>query len=141
VSHYFKRYRQEYDERLQAVRESGDWEGWLVFFLRGVAKASVQAAETARRILQLREDHRRRITEQLGRAAGNGHRVLEHLYEHPILSVNDVMRITGTTYAAANQMVQRLTDLGVLLEFTGQARHRRFRYDSYIHLFDDETGA
>src|SRR4051812_44659032 len=95
LSHYFKRYRQEYYERLQAVRESGDWEGWLAFFLRGVEEVSVQAAETARRILQLREEHRLVITEQLGRGAGSGHRVLEHLYERPILSVNDVTRITG----------------------------------------------
>ncbi len=141
LSHYFKRYRQKYYERLQAVRDRGDWEGWLAFFLRGVAEVSVQAAETARRILELREEHRLLITNELGRGAGSGHRVLEHLYERPILSVNEVVRITGTTYAAANQIVQRLTDLGILLEFTGQARHRRFRYDSYIRLFDEESGA
>jgi Fic family protein len=141
LSHYFKRFRQEYYERLQAVRDAGDFEGWLAFFLRGVAQVSLEAADTARRILELREQHRRAITDGLGRGAGNGHRVLEHLYERPIVSVADVQTLVGTTFAGANQIVQRLVDLGILNEITGQARHRRFRYDAYVGLFDGEAGA
>lgn len=141
LSHYFKRHRQEYYDRLQAVRDTGDWEGWLAFFLRGVADVSLQAAQTARRILELREDHRRRITDHLGRAAGNGHRLLERLYERPIMSVSEVRELTRTTFPAANQLVQRLVDLQILTEFTGRVRHRRFRYDAYIGLFDEEAGA
>src|SRR5690606_6383699 len=79
LSHYFKRHRQTYYERLQAVRDEGAWEAWLAFFLRGVVEVSDQATETARKILLLREDHRRIITEAFGRAAGNGHRVIERL--------------------------------------------------------------
>jgi len=137
LSHYFKRHRQAYYERLQAVRDVGDWEGWLAFFLQGIAEVARQATETARRILQLREIHREAITEHLGRAAGNGHRILETLYERPILSVNDVKDLTGTSFAAANQLVARMVDLGLLVEITGQARNRRFRYEPYVQLFAD----
>lgn len=138
LSHYFKRNRQEYYERLQAVRDAGHFEEWLAFFLRGVSEVSVEAAETARRILELREQHRRSITQHLGRAAGNGHRVLEQLYERPIVSVTDVRGLLGTTFAGANQIVQRLVDLAILAEITGQVRHRRFRYDAYVRLFDEQ---
>lgn len=141
LSHYFKRHRTQYYECLQAVRDTGDWESWLVFFLRGVADVSAQATETARRILALREDHRNLIAAQLGRAAGNGHRVLERLYERPILAVSDVQELTGTTYQAANQLVQKLVEHKVLEEITGQKRHRRFRYNAYIRLFDEPQGA
>ncbi len=141
LSHYFKRQKLAYYERLQAVRDDGDFEGWLRFFLRGVADVSVQAADTARRILELREEHRRLLTDRLGRAAGNGHRVLERLYERPVLSVKDVQMLLGTTFAGANQIVQRLASLGVIREMTGQARHRRFRYDAYVRLFEEEAGA
>jgi Fic family protein len=139
LSHYFKRHRQEYYERLQAVRNAGDFEGWIGFFLRGVAEVSLEAADTARRILALREEHRTAITQRMGRAAGNGHRVLERLYEQPIVSVKDVEALLGTTFAGANQVVQRLAGLGILVEITGQARHRRFRYDAYVRLFDEEA--
>jgi len=138
LSYYFKRHRQTYYDHLQAVRDSGDWEGWLTFFLRGVTEVSEQATETARRILQMREEHRSAIAENMGYAAGNGHRVLETLFERPIVSVKDVEGITGTTYAAANQLVKRLEGLGLLEEITGQARNRRFRYAPYIRLFTDE---
>ena len=39
-----------------------------------------------------------------------------------------------------DQIVQRLVDLKILAEITGQARHRRFRYDAYVRLFDEEAG-
>jgi Fic family protein len=120
------------------VRDSGNWEAWLAFFLRGITAVSAQAADTARRILLLREEHRSRIAEGLGRAAGNGHRILQHLYEHPIVSTKQVQNLLGTTFAAANQIVRRLVEIGVLLEITGHARHRRFRYEPYVRLFDDQ---
>ena len=99
----------------------GPWGGW-----------------TARRILLMREEHRNLITGNLGYAAGNAHRVLETLFERPIMAVKDVAAITGTTYAAANQLVKRMEGLGLLEEITGQARNRRFQYGPYIRLFSDE---
>lgn len=137
LSHYFKQHRETYYEHLQAVRDQGAWEAWLAFFLRGVIEVAGEAAETARRILQLREQHRAAITAQLGRAAGNGHKVLESLFDRPIVAVNDAQKMTGTTYAAANSLVSRLVKLGVLSEMTGYARNRRFRYAPYIALFND----
>jgi Fic family protein len=138
LSYYFKRHRQAYYEHLQAVRDHGAFEAWLEFFLTGVLEVSLEAAVTARRILALREEHRGLIADRLGGAAGNGHRTLEHLFAHPIVSVNEVRALTGTTYPAANTLVGRLTDIGILTEVTGHARHRRFRYDPYVRLFSDE---
>jgi Fic family protein len=140
LSHYFKRHRAAYYDHLQAVRERGDWEGWLAFFLRGVDEVSSGAAETARRVLALREEHRALIAARLGRGAGTGHRLLEHLYERPIVSIEDVRSIASVTYAAANDLVRRLVEHGVVVEMTGQRRHRRFRYDPYVRLFDEPRG-
>ena len=138
LSHYFKKYRQAYYELLQATRDAGDWESWLAFFLKGVTEVSKEAADTARRILALRENHRTLIADRLGRAAGNGHRVLEHLFRHPIVSVNEVRDLIGTTYTAANQLVDRMAQLGIMTEMTGQVRNRQFQYTSYVRLFNDD---
>lgn len=137
LSYYFKQHRQQYYEELQSVRDRGTWEQWLCFFLRGVVEVSNQATETTRRILVLREDHRRVITDRLGRTAANGYRVLEHLYEHPIVSVGDVQELIDTTYQAANELVSRFVASGILTEITGQARNRRYKYSSYIDLFHE----
>ncbi len=126
---------------MQAIRDDGAWEEWLAFFLRGVIQVSKQATETARRILALREGHRQAITDALPRTAANGHRLLEHLYEKPIVSVNDVQELNRTAYPAANDLVTRFNELGILHEFTGQTRNRKFNYREYIQLFNDNAEA
>ena len=137
LSYFFKRYRQRYDDELQAVRDAGSWEKWLAFFLRGVAAVSEQSTDTVRRILALRESHRRVINDNFGRAAGNGHRVLEHIFSRPVVSVDDVQELIGTTYPTANNLVARLVEYGILREFSGQARNRAFIYQSYLELFHE----
>ncbi|MBN2028027.1 MAG: Fic family protein [Actinobacteria bacterium] len=137
LSHYFRRRRSQYYDLLQTIRDEGDWESWILFFLEGVADVAKEATETARQIVALRESHRRLITENFGRVAGNGLKVLESLYSLPIVTVGKVAAITGVSFSAANQLVNRFVEFELLSEFTGQARNRRFRYNQYIGLFAD----
>jgi cell filamentation protein, protein adenylyltransferase len=119
------------------VRDTGDWEGWLAFFLRGVIEVSGEATQTAAAILRMREEYRVRITERLGRAAANGHRIMEKLFNHPIVTVARVRQWLDVTPAGANNLVNRLVDVGLLREITGYARNRRFRFDPYLRLFEE----
>ena len=137
LSYWFKANRATYYDRLQAVRDAGDWEGWLDFFLTGVATTATEATATARRIIALREEDRTRITDGIVRVAGNGLKVLERLYQRPVISVKEVQEMIGTTYPAANDLVSRLEALGILREITGWARNRRYMYDRYVQLFTD----
>ena len=138
ISHFFKRRRAEYYERLQAVRDVGDWEGWLALFLRGVAEIGDEAVATARRILDLREARRAAVTAGFGRAAGNGHRVLEALYRTPVVTVPDVRGIANLSYPAANTLVARLVSIGVLEPFGDRRRNRAFLYGDYLRVFADD---
>jgi Fic family protein len=90
LSHYFKRHRAEYYDCLQAVRDGGDLEGWLGFFLRGVTAVSREDAQTAAATLRVRDECRERIAARMGRAAANGYRNLERLFDHPIVAVATV---------------------------------------------------
>ena len=140
LSWFFMRHRAEYYDRLQSVRDRGDWEGWIAFFLRAVAVVSADAAATTRRILTLRERHRALITERLGRSAGNGHRVLESLFRQPLVTVAGVRRQVGTSFAAANVLVSRMVGAGILEELTGRRRNRVFAYRAYLRLFSEGPG-
>ncbi|MDY6795661.1 MAG: Fic family protein [Actinomycetota bacterium] len=110
-SHYFRRRRSQYYDLFQAIRDEGDWESWILFFLEGVADVAGEATETARQIVALRESHRRLITENFGRVAGNGLKVLESLYSLPIVTVGKVAAITGVSFTAANQLVNRFAEM------------------------------
>lgn len=137
LSYYFKRYRSEYYERLQAIRDNGDWEGWLVFFLRGIEIVSEEATRTAHRVLELRERDRSAISSEMGPSAANGHRLLESLFDRPVCSAGSARTELETSYATANRLVRRLVDLGILSQLGSSHRNRRFIYLSYVDLFAD----
>lgn len=142
LSIFFKRHRQDYYDRLQAIREKGDWEGWLGFFLEGVAEVSNEATTTARRIVQLREEERTRIGRELGRRAASGLQLLEHLFRNPVVNVKRVKEVTGLSQPAANALTNAMEQAGVLREQTGKRTYRVFGFDRYLHLFKerDERG-
>lgn len=137
LSHFFRRHRTQYYELLQSIRDEGNWEQWLKFFLAAVEEVAREATETARRIVQLRERHRGLVVQYFGRAAANGLTVLESLYSRPILAVNDIVDLTGVSFTAANQLMSRFVETGILSEITGQTRNRQFRYSDYVTLFRD----
>ena len=134
LSHHFRLHQTEYYERLQAIRDAGDWEGWLMFFLQGVQDVSIEATETARRIVSIREEHRRLITSKLGKSIGGGLTLLEALYKRPVVTVPHVADITNLAFPNANNLVNRFNELGLLREMTGQRRNRRFAYKPYLEL-------
>lgn len=135
LSHYLKQYRTEYYEALQRTRDVGDWEGWLKFFLRGVGSVAAQATNTAREIVDLRENHRSIITDNFGSSGANGARLLEYLYKRPTVTVNQVKDVLKISFASANNLVDRFCQRKILFEVTGQARNRVFSYVPYIDLF------
>jgi len=135
LSIYLKAHRDEYYRRLQSVRDRGDWEGWLKFFLSGVAGVADQATETARKIVALREGHRALIARSFGNHAGKGALVLERLYRRPTTNVNEVKEMLGIGYPNAAALVQKFVDNAMLFEMTGQARNRVYVYAPYVELF------
>ena len=119
---------------MAAPRDDGDWEGWLEFFFKGVRDTSIQATETARAILELQTEHAELVGNKLGKRSGSGHRLLTRLFQQPVISVNEVSRVTGTTYPPANELVDQFVKLNLLTEVTGQKRNRFFRYQPYIDI-------
>ncbi|MXZ56026.1 MAG: Fic family protein [Gammaproteobacteria bacterium] len=137
LSWFFNRNNREYHDRLQSVREDGNWEDWLLFFLKAVIQVGKHAAITVRRILETREENRQMINNNLGRLAASAHRLLDRLYEFPFVSVNEVRDLTGTTFASANALVVRMVECGLLREYTQRHRNRRYLFYSYVELFKE----
>lgn len=136
LSYYFKRNRQEYYDRLMAVRTRGDWEGWLKFFLRGVHEVAHQATDTARAIISLRDEHQRLVGEKV-RGPYTGLRLLDILYYQPIITVKKASEALGVSPVAANKLVADFEAHGLLARMTQARRNRVFAYAPYLDLFLD----
>lgn len=137
LSHYLKQHRARYYDLLQATRTDGDWESWIKFFLTGIAEVADEATDTARSIVTMREAHREALIENLGRGAATGLRFLESLYQRPIFTVATVAEFLNVSPQAANTLTERLAQLGLVSETTGQRRNRVFQYSPYVRLFSD----
>lgn len=138
LSAYFKQHRSEYYDRLQAVRNMGDWEGWLKFFLTGVWLVSDEAFGTVREIVAMREQHRELILNKM-RSSANGLLLLEHLFTNPLIDVGQVAKLVYVTYPAANSLVADFVHYGLLEEKTGKQRNRRFLYEPYLAILRKGT--
>jgi Fic family protein len=134
LSHYLKAHRIEYYDRLMAIRTDGDWEGWLKFFLRGIYEVSQSATATARSILNLRETHREIIGQKIS-SSNYGLRLLDLLFQQPIVTVRLVEEHLQCAYVTASKTVDQFVELGLLKEITGWQRNRLYRYEPYMALF------
>jgi Fic family protein len=131
LSLFFKRYRDDYYRRLNAVRVDGDWEGWLDFFLDGVATIADEAVASARELFALVADDRGRVLAHDGMSIG-GLRLFELLPRHPIVTVASAMKLIETTKPTAGRAIELLAAAGVLVESTGKKRDRSYAYRAYL---------
>ena len=139
LSHYLRVHRAEYYDRLMAIRDDGNWEAWLKFFLRGVAEVSEEAINTSCRIFGLREEHRELVNGSLGNSAASGLRLLDYLYEQPIVNVRLVEKRLKSSFVTANKLVEQFVKLEILQETTGGQRNRRYSYVPYLALFESSA--
>ncbi|MGH8209256.1 MAG: Fic family protein [Steroidobacteraceae bacterium] len=138
LSLFFRRHQAEYYRRLSAVRTDGDWEGWLDFFLDGVATVGEETLTAARELfVTVTTDRERVLSESAASVAAL--RLFEALPVQPIVTVAAVMRVLVTTKPTAGRAIEALRAAGVLIETTGRRRGRSFAYQRYLDLLSAGT--
>lgn len=138
LSLYFKTHREDYYRLLQEVRETGNWEAWMEFFLLGVEETATSAVDAANRLLQLFEEDQDRI-ERLGRAAPNILRLHQLLQARPVVNVQYASQELSLTQATVIKCLGRLEELGVVREITGRQRNRFYAYNAYLQILSEGT--
>lgn len=133
LSAYLKQHQAEYYRRLSAIRTDGNWEGWVAFFLEGVAVASADAERSIIGVASLITADRKRLLDS-AKAGPISYRLFERLPMMPRFSVEHVRRRLGTTFPTASAAVSLLEDLGIVVELTGQKKNRIYNYQAYVEL-------
>lgn len=134
LSGYFEQQRQAYYDHLLAISQQGAWEAWIVFFLQGVTSQTIDGGQRIRRVQALREKYRQEVARRT-QATGVG-QVVDFLFVHPVLTVNQVAQELGVSYTVANRRVTWLVNQGWLQEITGQARNRVYRAGAILAAID-----
>lgn len=130
LSLYFKTNREEYYACLQSVRDTGDWERWVLFFLRGVTNTSRSALTAARKIRSLRE----RMIDEATDVSGSSHAIKfgELLFSHPYITARTAQTELEVTFPTANSLIAAYEAAGYLQPVTQARRHRIFAFRPYL---------
>ena len=135
---FFKQHRARYYELLQETRSTGDWEGWLDFFLQGVRDSAVAAATAMQKTLALFTADRARVA-ALGRIASSATRVHQHLQHHPVTTAAATTAATGLAPTTVGSVLRKLESLGIVRELTGGKYGRLYAYDGYLTILGEDT--
>lgn len=138
LSLFLKAHRADYYRLLQEVREHGNWEAWLDFFLAGVAETANQAFDAATRIVELFKQDRERITAESDRA-GSALRLHDLFQRNPFLTATHIVRQTGLSMPTVNAALADLERCGIVEEITGRKRGRVFGYRRYLAILNEGT--
>ena len=131
LSLFFKRNREDYYRLLNAVRIEGDWEGWIRFFLEGVASIAKEATDTARDLFALVSADRACALAAPGSSV-MAVRLFEALGKHPIVTIARVTELLEITKPTATKAVNTLVEAGILTETSGRRRDRTYSYAAYL---------
>jgi Fic family protein len=134
----FKRHRQEYYERLSAVRTDGDWEGWTRFFLDCVTEAADDGVAAAQRLFSLTSKNRLALSAHPA-ATVPAIRLLELLPAHPMVTLPMAVKLLGVSKPTAIKALDALQQAGILRETTGKKRDRVYGYYGYLQVLTKDT--
>lgn len=137
LSLYFKKHRREYCQLFNYVRQTGDWERWVTFFLEGVTMASQSATQLAKKISYLLENDCGMIA-QLGRVRSSVEQVYDAFLRKPLVSAVTVTRETGISFPTVQKSIDTLVDLEIVQEISGRQRDRLYSYTAYLSLLEKE---
>jgi Fic family protein len=136
LSLHFKQHRAEYYRQLDQVRQNGDWEAWLDFFLEGAMLTANAAVDTALRLLKLfREDEARLKSGK--RSHQSMQKVFDAMRSRPISNIRQLTARTGLSFATVAKTVDALVSIGLLRELTGNRRGRVFAYQRYVEILNE----
>ena len=133
---FFEKHKQLYYDNLTLVRQKNDMQQWLKYFLVGIEQTAAEAISTLVNILKLKADIEQNLQYQFGRRSANAYNLLQHLFKHPVISVDMAAKACDTNYRPANELVMQMCTNNILREITGQSRNRLFVFEPYLRIFD-----
>jgi Fic family protein len=138
LSLYFKQHRSQYFDLLMRVRQEGDWEEWLGFFVDGVREMAESAVTAARHLNDIAEEDRKKIRD-LGRKAGSALRIHQVLQGRPIANIKFLSSKTKISAPTVIGVLDALQEIGIIKEVTGRKRNRLYAYEKCLDILRQGT--
>lgn len=134
MSQFFEDRRDEYVDLMLSVSKEGNWAGWIDFFLEGVSESCAKTIKTIERINTLMQDYRDRC--QQARSSALLIQIVDGLFERPVTTIPAAQALTGLSYRAAQNNIERLVEYGILKRGPSWNRPRYFVATELVEAFE-----
>jgi Fic family protein len=134
LSDFMERHRKSYYDNLMNVRDKNDIDQWFKFFLVGIIETSKKGISTFDSIMQLQKQNDLKI-HCLGSRAANAQKIINYLYQRPVINAEKVSKISGISMPSAYKLIGVLEKIEILKEITGGRRGRLYVFENYLKLF------
>lgn len=139
-SFQFKNNRSEYYRQLTSVRERGTYEEWIEFFCNSLLESAKDSVGSLKNLVDLHNRSTATITENLGRTAANGQRLLGILEEHPIVDTAFIAAQLDIGRSTASSLVKSFEELGILRPLDeSRQRYRQYGYEEYLSILREDA--
>lgn len=112
VSRYIIKNKAEYYSRLQAVRDSGDWENWILYMLDAIEQTSRETIEVIVKIKTLMQQYKTSIRKTLPKIYSQD--LLNNIFRHPYTKIEFVQHDVGVSRITATRYLDALAEAGFL---------------------------
>ena len=136
LSLYLKKNRQKYYDLLQEVRNRGNWEVWIEFFLQGIVESGKDAIKSAKDINNLFTKDLAKIA-NLGRVRFSCQMIFEYLKMLPQVTVPLVAKKLKMSAPTARSALIKMVEVGILKEISGKKRDRIYVYRKYLDILEE----
>ncbi len=136
LSDFFERHRVLYYDNLMRVRTHNDISQWFKFFLTGIIETSKKGVGTFNEVMRLSKTVEEKIS-KFGVRGADAHKVMDRLYQNPIINAQKTSEIIGKNPQSAYQLIQKMEDAGILKEITGAQRNRLYIFADYLKIFEN----
>ncbi len=134
LSDYIERHKNTYYELLTIVRNENDLCSWIKFFLTAVIETSKNGVITFQNILNFKHEMELIIVE-FGKKSKNAKKLIDFLYQKPIISITDIIKPLSLSKQTANQLVKEFISKNILVEVTGFQRNKLFSFYRYLNIY------
>ena len=134
ISDYIERNKDTYYDMLTRVRTHNDMIAWIKFFLEAVIETSKTAKDKFRNVVELTMEMDKVIMD-LPVKPENAKKVLDVLYDEPIVSRKKIIEKTGIKFTTLVGVINAFQEKQILIETTGYSRNQVFAFQKYIDLF------
>ncbi|BEU88957.1 hypothetical protein TAMA11512_24210 [Selenomonas sp. TAMA-11512] len=135
ISYFLKQNRIEYYDRMTEVRRTGNYEQWILFFLRALADSAEDAIRTIDRLSALHEKNEAILKQNVSKKQmGTLSKLYSYLEAHPILEVKKTAESIGISYNAAARAVAVLVEKDILKQQKQVGKTRIYSYAAYLEI-------